>query len=218
MTRQRDNRSDWDDFSKRRQAAEPALYKNLIGAVLTSREQETIDALPKPRAERKKPVQWEAAEMEHLAVLVDQAWWEPGFERIEARSPHDGENIRRWKEGASSGFPDVLLIIPAGFYRGRPWKEGRMGDLLHRGAVRAALEMKTEVDKPKRAIDPQWWLQPFDTASRHGVRRDQARKLRSLHGAGFATKVAYGAAEAFSWLDEQAGPRPDVLPEEWTAP
>jgi len=204
MTRRRtDTRSDWENFSGKRQRAEAPLYAALAGRPLSPEDQAAVDALPQ-RSPGRRPVQHESREMEHLATLVYREWWAPGYQRWEHRSAHQRESEARWREGASPGWPDCGLFVPVRI------RYGGVG-----GALKAVCEVKAENLRPKRFVDDKWWVEPFDGKSKHGLRQEQAYWLRLLSECGFATFVAYGAAEAFQWLSDQAGPRPTVLPEGW---
>ena len=216
MTRQRNNRSDWENFSAKRRAAELDGAGDVYGY---DRKCSTCNvalaAVPdggclaascpyRPAKPRAKPVQHEAAEMVHLFTLVTREWWAPGYQRWEHRSAHQRESEARWREGASPGWPDCGLFVPVRI------RYGGVG-----GALKAVCEVKAENLRPKRFVDDKWWVEPFDGKSKHGLRQEQAYWLRLLSECGFATFVAYGAAEAFQWLSDQAGPRPTVLPEGW---
>ena len=168
---------------------------------------------PKPR---KRNVQHERREMEALwlAILYGPEdrnpvapWWSPGFTRWEARTANDGETLQNWREGAQSGWPDAGLFVPA-YHANKPDVNP---DALF--VICAVVEMKAP-DVPHKGATGQWWLEPWveGRQSRYGLREDQARWLRLLHGCGFATLVAYEWREAYGWLDQLAGPKPEVLP------
>ena len=152
----------------------------------------------------------EARDMERLVVMAAREWWWPGFrhhmqERQSRKEAWDG-----FSRGVKAGWPDVTLLIP-----------DIAVDYPHpsdyRFPVRAALELKAEERRPKQKGE-QWWLYwwPEEMSSSHyGLTGHQARCLQDLHACGFQTMVAYGAQEAFDWLNEVAGPRPEVLPEGW---
>ena len=214
--RQRDGRSDWGTFSEAKRATVAGVQSMLATGVcstcniaVASVEPGGCGAATCPLREptaRARPVQHEAREMEALATMVYRQWWNPGYMRWEAKTSNWREGDQRLMEGGKKGWPDCGLFIPSGYTtRGEHF------------LCRAVVEVKAESHRPKRAVEPFWWLHLFEDghASRYGVSREQSQWLRVLSGCGISTFVAYGAAEAFAWLDEQAGPRPDVLPEGW---
>ena len=128
-----------------------------------------------------------------LSMMVHydlRPWWRFYFERFEHRSPHRHENVTRWRQGATPGWPDVGLFIP----KVEP--------------VCAVCELKTPQDRPRRKVAERWWLQPCDAQSQYGLREEQRSKLLRLHRCGWHTYVAYDAHEAYRWLDGVAGERP----------
>ena len=215
MRRKTDNRSDWADFSDKRKKAELAGAGDIYGY---NRRCEAcrveLKAVPDggcdvkgcpyvPREEkaRARPVQVEQQHAHRLATWAYRHWWYPGWTCIEHRSSHARETDARSQQGVKTGLPDSVLLIPA----------RRIED-----PIMCALELKAPHLAPKRDPGHEWWLEDFgDAASRHGLRREQAFWLRTMAGCGFRTKVAYGADQALAWLVEQAGPRPDVMPEGW---
>lgn len=202
--RMRDNRSDWEAFSARKRAQTLASMQALAGGMdsTTDEQRKLIESPSRPRS---RPVQHESHEMEALAQLVNTAWWAHGYQRWEHRSRTQDESEQRWREGATSGWPDCGLFIPAtAFY----------------GGLRAVVEMKAEDHRPKRGtLEECWWLDEFpdDRRTRHGLRLDQQFWLRTLHYAGLRTRVVFGASDAFAWLQSIAGPKPRELPATWTA-
>ena len=165
-----------------------------------------------PRARR---LNNEARDMERLVVMAAREWWWPGFrhhmqERHSRKEAWDG-----FSRGVKPGWPDVTEMIPEITWRitldGIPATAGR-------AACLAALELKAEERRPRIEVPDAWWLD-VDRWEHHksvwGVTRAQARCLQDLHACGFQTMVAYGAQEAYDWLNEVAGPKPDVLPEGW---
>lgn len=192
MTPQRDNRSDWLEFSERRKADERLTRKALaLGTdALTPAERARLEEPDTPRA---KPKQHESAAMQTLAVMVARAWWAPGWWRWEHATMHRREAWRNAREGVRSGWPDCGLFVPP-VWLPHSWK---LSDA--RAPVRALCELKAEHRKPKRG-------------GKGGVSDAQRQTLDDLARCGFECYVAYGAEDAYQWLDKQAGPRPEVLP------
>ena len=203
MTRQRDNRSDWTTFTRRRQQLEPIAQKALLLGVdaLTDREREIYC---KPDTPRAKPIQHEDAHARMLAARAHRHWWAPGFTRVEHRTSHSRERDERALQGAQTGMPDFWLFVPLGW-----WDAGV--------CIRAVCELKAPELSPARRMCNYWWLDawPGDQQSWHGLRKDQWRWLKILDGCGFKTNVAYGADQAEAFFVEAAGPEPDVMPEMW---
>lgn len=240
MSRHDDTRNQWADFSAKRRKAELELYGELAKAdearcpyckiKVSSVPDGGCQVRPCPyrlKVARAKPVQVEAQHMQRLANWAYSRWWWPGFERWDAGGLMVQQGGRRQQEGAKRGWPDCGLFIPA-TPSGHPDGSSSL--------LNAAVEIKAPHHAPRRAIDEQWWLEPLpvrwtvdsdgDPArqvevdgkwqyGRHSVSADQLCKLRVLDGCGWATFVAYGADEALAWLCEQAGPKPDVMPEGW---
>lgn len=236
MIRQRGNRSDWEDFTKKRKQAELDGAGDIYGAVRRcSTCNVELKAVPDggclaascPYAEkpapvaRARPVQVEQQHAARLAAWAYRHWWYPGWTAIEHRTAHWREADQRSKSGVKTGLPDYVLMIPPRIYYSD--EPGATVDTWPGIAVTrptpatlCALELKAPHLAPVKDPGPDWWLDDIgDAASRHGVRREQVLWLRTMAGCGFRTKVAYGADQALAWLVEQAGPRPDVLPEGW---
>ena len=165
-------------------------------------EQRALIAGQAPIQQRAAPVQYESTEQARLWRMVKKsAWWRPGYWRWEAAVWTDSEARRRAREGVRPGWPDCGLFIPE-------------TELKH--PVMAALEMKAPQNAPKRAVADRWWLAPMGKAqSRYGLSREQGAVLATLDALGWDTYVAYGAEDAYAWLDARAGPRPAELPGEW---
>lgn len=239
MTRQRNDRSDWDTFSKARRKAELAGAGDVYGhARRCSTCNVALAAVPDggclaascPYREqpapvaRARPVQVEQQHAERLAAWAYRHWWYPGWTAIEHRTAHWREADQRSRSGVKTGLPDYVLMIPGAARRQRVNRYDDRGILkscdveeVGGDGVLCALELKAPHHAPAKDPGPDWWLEDIgDAASRYGVRREQLFWLRTMAGCGFRTKVAYGADQALAWLSAQAGPRPDVLPEEWT--
>lgn len=199
MTPQRDNRSDWAEFSERRKADERLARKALaLGTdALTPAERARLEEPDTPRA---KPQQHESAAMQTLAVMVARAWWAPGWWRWEHATMHKREAWRNAREGVRPGWPDCGLFIPDTAMDERPDALKHDGFThFERAAIRALCELKAEHRKPMRG-------------GKGGVSDAQRQALDDLARCGFECYVAYGAEDAYQWLDKQAGPRPEVLP------
>jgi len=141
-------------------------------------------------------------ERDRLRDLMEGEWWLRGV---------------KW-EYTERQWPDVTLLIPPCDWG---WEGMTERHLARRGATRAALELKAEERRPARRdvlAQSDWWIDRTlwrGTSTRHGLTKAQHECLCDLHACGFQTMVAYGAQEAFDWLNEVAGPKPDVLPEGW---
>ena len=156
---------------------------------------------PKPRA---RPVQYEAAAARELVVRASRCWWGRYLTHHEAATASAREGRRNRAHGQRRGWPDYTLIVP--------WEAKPPLGLL------SALELKAERHRPKRPVRDNWWLgwaieldadRSWETRpnspTRYGVSAEQAICLWELSRAGFATKVAYGASEAFEWLSALCG-------------
>jgi hypothetical protein len=237
MSRQRNARSDWATYSQHKRDATAAgaymlhtgkcsLCHVELSPTLASICTAKACPLKEPAAPRARPVQHEASEARSLAVQAYGYWWWPGMMRWEAATASVREGERRTMEGGKTGWPDFGVFVPrieviskvrpakaisSWTRQGEPWRHVMSEPIM------LAIELKAPLPgKRRKPMEPEWWLEGFgDAGSRLGLRRDQAQWLRVLHGCGFRTCVAYGAAEALSWIVEQCGPKPDELPEGW---
>lgn len=208
---------DWDAKSAKARKAEPALLAQLAGVDLTAQQQADIDALPEPAQTKRRRVHHEDAAMDHVAVVVSGRWYLPGFQRFRPETTNVHEGKKRQQQGGARGWPDMGLWVP--------------------GRCRAVCELKAEHHRPARDPGSTWWWLDVPLvyalvrdarnepamawriddegeikAQAHEVRAEQLFWLQTLAATGHATHVAYGAEDAIAWLDEQAGPRPDVMP------
>ena len=180
---------------------------------------------------RGRNVQWEDQEAEALVGLVwelHKPWWRFAVQRFERRgtgsaeSEYQGAKVMR--QGYQPGWPDYGLFVP-----------GKIGD--------AYLELKAGRNRPARSLAREWWIDldefRWELKQRGKAREsvlvrevkvgdrwqetvchvtaDQLYSLQWMAACGHATCVAYGAEDAYRWLDQQAGPRPEVLPRGWDA-
>ena len=201
--------TDWEDLSQRDQRRWISTMAALAGH----------GALEDPETPaRAKPVQREHAEGLQLVAWARATWWgHPDYFRHHEQAVQ-GRTAggKRRAAGQAPGWPDYTLIVPA-MPEGRP--DGTSTLTL------AALELKAPQHAPKRDVPHEWWLEWGEEChgkresggwewdgrasepTRYGVRASQAICLWVLSGAGFRTKVAYGASEAFEWLSAAAGER-----------
>lgn len=212
MTRQRDNRSDWAEYVTRKKR-QPTQADNAIAIAWQAppdrRTDEQWAMMYGSEPEKRRPVQHESAEMAKLWRLVKTRWWRPGWWRWEAATWDDREAHRRSREGVRPAWPDCGLFLPPIYSTGP-------GVVAMDPGGCAVLELKSPAHKPKRTIEPNWWLSDMGKhKSRYGLSREQQAVLRMLDAMDWSTMVAFGADEAISWFDHLAGPKPKSLPEEW---
>lgn len=155
----------------------------------------------KPRA---KPVQTEHTMQLELGKRLRTRWYFPGVDaRDSAHTLLDGANAKQ--RGVGKGWPDYVLLVPSVRREGQPCLP-----------IRAALELKTPRDCPAAGPDPYLWRHfPDDQKTSHGLAWLQAYRLREYSEQGYRCAVAWDVAWAITWLDAQAGPRPDELPALW---
>lgn len=205
MTRMRDARSDWAEFARRRQREPTQAENRLLIAWQTPPERRTPEQwalIAGHMPEQPAPVQHERTEMESLYRRLRQQWWRWGWWHHEAATWDDREAQLRHRLGVRPGWPDCELHIP---------------DPDGGRALAAYCELKRPDLRPRRNVPPRWWLEGLAEGkrSRYGVSGHQLAVLAMLHECGYETMVAYSADEAFQWLDQIAGPRPEQLPRSW---
>lgn len=153
--------------------------------------------------ERASPVQHERAEQVALTRAVHGRWYARGYRHIEQATPDGSDRAmraasRQGKAGVRPGVPDVWLHIP--------------GD-GSRNQTRGVLELKRANLRPKREVDPWWYLEwepEHERSTRYGLTGAQALMLQLLDACGYHVRVAYGHEQALVLLDMVAGPERQV--------
>lgn len=213
----RDGKSDWQTRSrmdqKRAMATAAAVYgERCIVCGERPHAPCVVDTCPwaptsdKPRA---KPVQREDAILTHIATEAERRWWEPWFQRWEARGAGPMVGGQRRQQGAQRGWPDCGLVYP-----GRE-SYCEVKDVVHRPARDVGrwwvdVELERAIVYDRRGQPERVWQYATGKQTRHGVSGPQAFWLCTLAACGHGTHVAYGAEDALAWLDAQAGPEPKV--------
>ena len=201
MRRGRSDWADWQAMSARKREQQHITQLALAQGVdaLTDEQRAILESQDTPRA---KPVQHEDAEIDLLTIEAARCWWWPGYTRLEHRT-HDARRASKLSRGGvKAGIPDVLIAIPARECiiesEKTEWRAGKV----------ALLEMKAAHHRPAGMLLDGWWLESWDTSSKHRVTREQRFWLRLLAQGGADTFVAFGAMEALNWIRNWAGARP----------